>query len=121
MVQLGYTSKNQINPLYTYIDKSCITISFPLHVGEGETEFPRHISCIDHDCAMRKNEFCRVQHSQVGVVVHMSTHAFDLSIWVGWCEILSWYLVDWARIMDTVVVETKTKQDILEIGDIGGL
>jgi len=50
-----------------------------------------------------------------------STHAFDLSLGVGWHDFLSWYLVGWARFMEMVVVESRAQQDLPDIGDIGGL
>lgn len=44
----------------------------------------------------------------------MGTHAFNHALGVGWCEILSWYLVEWARFMETVVVGSEAQQGLPE-------
>lgn len=47
----------------------------------------------------------RVKHSQDGgLVLCVRICSFDSSLGVGWREIMSWYLVEWARLMEMVVV-----------------
>jgi len=58
---------------------------------------------------MRRHKLCMAQHSQVGVVAHTCTHAFDPSLGVGWCDILRWYPVEWARFMEMVVVGSEAQ------------
>ena len=43
-----------------------------------------------------------VQHLQDGrLVLCVGVFVFYPSLGIGWGEILSWYLVEWARLMDT--------------------
>lgn len=70
--------------LQAYIDGAYNIIGLPLHVGEREAEFPSHISRVDQESGMRRHEFCRVEHSDVEVVAHTGTCAFDPALGVGW-------------------------------------
>lgn len=59
-------------------------------------------------------------HSRVGVVGCMVIRAFDPSFEVGWWEILSWYLVEWPRPMEMIVIQSEAQWELSNIGDVRG-
>ena len=62
-----------------------------------------------------------MQHSQDrGLVLCVGVCAFDPSLGVGWQEILSWYPVGWARLMEMVVVWSEAQWELSDIEDVGG-
>jgi len=62
-----------------------------------------------------------VQHWQDGkLVLCPRVCAFDPFLGVGWREILSWYPVEWARLMEMVVVRSKAQWEISDIEGAGG-
>lgn len=62
-----------------------------------------------------------MKHSQDGgLVLCARICAFDPSLGVGWREILSWYLVEWARFMEMVVVQSKAQWELSNIEGVGG-
>jgi len=93
MVQFEYTLECRSIPLQAYIGRDDNTIRLLLHIGEREEKLPRQISYVGHDFEMRQHELHKAKCSQVGIAVFMVTHAFNLSLMVGWCEILIWYPV----------------------------
>jgi len=94
-------------------DQVSTTIGSPLPFGERETELPSQISCVDLDSEMRQSELHKVQHPHVGVVLCARVHAFDPSLGVGWQAILSWYPVEWTRLMEMVIVWSKAQWELL--------
>ena len=46
--------------------------------------------------------------------------AFELSHGVGWREILSWYSVEWARLLEMVVVWSEAQWELSDIEGTGG-
>lgn len=74
---------------------------FPIR--ERETKLPCQI-CVDLDSGMRRLMFHKVKHLYVKVFLCAGVCAFDPFLGVGWREILSWYPVECARLMDMVIV-----------------
>ena len=99
MVHLEGTLEHRSSPLQAYIDGASSTVGSPLAIGEREMELPSQISCIGLDSGMIRPELHKVQHLHAGVVLCAGVRAFDPSLRVGWQEILSWYLMEWAMEM----------------------
>lgn len=70
---------------------------------------------------MRRLELHRVQHLHARVVLCAGVHAVDPSLGVGWQEILSWYLVEWATkmVMDLGVAQQEFPGTGLSEAQIG--
>lgn len=65
---------------------------------------PRHITWIVQTSDMGRHKLHRAHHSRDGgPILHMVIHEFDPSLRVGWQGILSWFLVEWDRLMESFI------------------
>lgn len=115
LLQLECTLGCESNPLRAYIDGVGNTVRLTFPIGQRETKLPSQISCVDQDSEMRQLELHRVQHPHAGVVLCAGVCAFGASLGVGWREILSWYLVEWA--MEMMVDLGVAQQELQNTGD----
>lgn len=84
-------------------------------------ELPRHIICVHQIGETRRHELHSMKHSQVGGLVQCTRIcAFDRFLGVGWREILSWYLVEWDRLLESVIGKSDSQRACSGIEDTGG-